>query len=1128
MGVSQQPGASLFAHRRVIAFIRIFSLLIAIAALTGCSGVKSKSSTPALAIATTTLPDAQTGAAYSSVLAATGGASPYIWSLASGALPNGLSLNATTGAISGTPTAPVSATPLTFKVTDSTVPTQSATASLTLNVLPAVSGNPLAITTTSLPSGQVGVAYSAPLYATGGATPYTWALTGGALPTGLSLNASTGAITGTPTAPANGISLTFAISDSSSPAQSASVTLSLTIGAAPASLAITSTELPNGKVGAPYTWTLTNGSLPSGLTLNASTGAVTGTPTVTANATALTFTVTDASNPAQSASVHLTLNVAAANSPAPLSITTTSLPAAQVGTAYNSVLATTGGTAPYIWTVNPSLPSGLSLNTSTGAITGTPTATANAVSFTFMVTDSSSSVQSASARLTLTIAGSTSGLPLAISTTTLPNGQQGNAYSTAMVATGGSLPYTWSVASGSLPAGLLLNAATGAITGTPTATATASPLTLSVSDSSVPVQTKSVSLALTVYATNGITVSVSPQNTGLTITQTLSLTATTTDSEGVTWSATGPGCSGAACGSFSSTTSQSGVAVTYTAPSTAGVYTIAAASVTNSSVNASATIGVTDLAGVTTYHNDLARDGANTQEYALTPTNVQTNFGKLFSCTVDESIYAQPLWMPNVSIGGVKHNVVFVATQNDSVYAFDADTNTTPCTPLWHANLLDTQHGANPGEAPVPSAPGGLVGGGTGDIEPVVGITGTPVIDPTTNTLYVVAKSYVSGPTFYQRLHALDIATGSDRVSPASIDASVTYPGSGDGTATTTFSPRQENQRPGLALNNGIVYVAWASHEDEAPFYGWIVGYGASDLSLRYILNIAPNGSDGGIWMSGGAPAIDPSSGLIYLLTANGTFDASNASPPNNDYSDSLLALSPSLTVGDYFTPNDQQHDQTNDVDFGAGGAAVLVTTPGLGMYPAKLVIGGGKDGNLYVLDGNNLGGFGDDFTNTWQRLQVSSGGIFSTGAYWNSTFYLSTVNKPIYAYTLGAGTAKLTQRTDSTTGTYGWPGATPSISSAPDFSNGIVWALDNHFYCSQQSKGCGPALLHAYDATNLATELWNNTLGTGNTGGNPVKFTVPTVANGKVYVGTRGNNQGGADSSTSIPGELDVYGLLN
>jgi len=516
----------------------------------------------------------------------------------------------------------------------------------------------------------------------------------------------------------------------------------------------------------------------------------------------------------------------------------------------------------------------------------------------------------------------------------------------------------------------------------------------------------------------------------------------------------------------------------------------------------------------------------------LSSANVTpSTFGKLFSCTVDEAIYAQPLWVPNLSIGGVNRNVVFVATQNDSLYAFDADNNSTPCTPLWHANLLDSTHGGTSGEASVPSSGTGyLVGSGSGDITPEVGVTGTPVIDLSTNTLYVVSKSYVtSGPTFFQRLHAVDVFTGNEKFS-GPVDIAATYPGTGDGSTVTTFLPRQENQRPGLALVNGVVYISWASHEDTPPFYGWIIGYNAGsstqgNLTQAYVFNVNPNHGYGGIWMSGGGPSAD-TSGNLYVITANGVFDATNTSAPKNDYGDSFLQLTGSLNVEQYFTPSDQASDSMNDVDFGAGGAAVLADLPANGSNPTHLVVGGGKDGTLYVLnrDPMKMGGYGD--SNAWQELKFPNG-IFSTGAFWNSTLFLTPVSESLQAFSLSSSTAKLTPAANATSTTFKWPGATPSISSMPDNSNGIVWALDNSNYCTAQSPGCGPAILHAYNASNLSAEYWNSTQAIGNTGGNAVKFTVPTVANGKVYVGTRGNNKGGADNSTSVNGELDVYGLL-
>lgn len=1107
---------SVFHHLR--AFLGLSATTAILALVVGC-GSGHKSATQALTIATTSLPNGQVGVAYSATLSATGGAMPYSWSTTSGTLPAGLSLNASTGAISGTPTTAVAATPLTFSVSDASSPVQTRQVSLTLTIA-AAGASPLSITTTSLPNGQVGTAYSTTLDATGGTTPYTWSLTSGTLPSGLSLNASTGVLSGTPTASVSARALGFTVTDAGSPAQTKQVSLTLTI--APAPLAITTSSLPSGQVGVafsttlaatggttPYTWSLTSGTLPAGLSLNATTGVLSGTPTAAVTARALGFTVTDAGSPVQTKQVSLALTIA----PATLVVSTTSLPNGQVGVAYNATLAATGGTTPYTWSLTSgTLPAGVTFNGTTGVLAGTPTATANATPLTFTVTDAGSPVQTKQVNLTLTIAPAN----VSITTSSLPNGRVTHAYSTTLAATGGTTPYAWSITSGTLPAGLSLNGATGIISGTPTATANATPLTIKVVDSSSPAKNATFNTTLTV-APAVITLTVTPTHAAIVTTQALQITPTTNDPAGVKWTCTGTGC-----GSFSPTTTLTGAASTYTAPSTAGNYTITATSVTDATITATVTAAVTNLAAVATYHNNLSRNGANTQEYALTTTNVATaTFGKLFSCTVDGAVYAQPLWVSNLTINSVKHNVVFVATQGDSLYAFDADKNTSPCTPLWHANLIDSAHGGTTGETTVPYT---MVGQGSGDILPEIGVTGTPVIDTTTNTLYVVSKSVIqSSSTFFQRLHAIDITTGNEKFSGPALVAG-TYPGTGDGGSTTTFVAQQELQRAGLALTGGVVYVAWASHEDAKPFYGWLIGYNASNLTQTKVFNVDPNGGEGGIWMSGGAPAAD-AVGNLFLITGNGNFDATSATAPNNDYGDSFLKMAtPGLTVSSYFTPSDQAFENTSDRDFGSGGATVLVDIPVNGSNPTHLVIGGGKDGTLYMLNRDSLGGSGD--SNAWQMI-VTNGYIFSTGAFWNSNFYIAPVAKPLTGLTLDPTTAKMSFMSTVGASNYGFPGATPSVSSAPDYTNGIVWTIDSSAYCTTQSTSCGPAILHAYNANNLASELWNSTQGTGNAAGNAVKFTVPTIANGRVYIGTRGNNTGGADSSTSIPGELDVYGLL-
>jgi len=874
---------------------------------------------------------------------------------------------------------------------------------------------------------------------------------------------------------------------------------------------------------APYHWALASGALPAGLTLAAS-GTITGTPSAAANAASIGLKVTDSGSPAQSSARTLSLTIA----PSALVVTTQSLPVGEVGAAYAASLSATGGTPPYQWSIKSgTLAAGLSLGGS-GSISGTPTATSGAP-VTFELQDSSSPVLTQSVTLPMTVNAA-----LAVTTTSLPAAQVGKAYTTTLTATGGTPPLTWSIAAGSLPAGLSFTPSTGVIAGTPTTAVNSDALTFAVADSNVPAQQKSVNLALSV-ASSSISIVITPRAASLTLAQTATLSVSTNDPAGVTWSLSPAG------GSFAPAQSVNGTSTTFTAPSTAGTYTITATSVTNPTQSNSVALGVTDLAGVFTYRNDGARDAVNAQEYALTAGSGGTggsvapaSFGKLFSCIADGAVYAQPLWAANLTINGAVHNVVFVASAHDSLFAFDADAN--PCVQLWSVSLIDTAHGANAGEVTVPSGTTGhLVGVGYGDITPEVGVIGTPVIDSSSGTLYVVSKSMnTAGTTFYQRLHAIDVTTGLEKAdSPVLIQG--TYPGTGDGTLTTTFSARQENQRAGLALINGTVYVAWAAHEDASPYYGWLMGYtyGSSGFTQVSALNVTPNVQYGGIWMGGGAPSVD-ANGHLYVITGNGGFDATSSSAPNNDYGDSLLQLSvapnpttPSaaFTVSQYFTPEDQATDNADDHDFGSGGAAVLANvTSGTGTV--GVVVGGGKDGSLYILNQASLGGFSNSDATAWQKIATGYL-IFSTVSMWNDTIYLGPFNGPLTSYALQTTTSpsRFVQQAQATDpAVFGFPGPSPAI-SATGTANGVVWALDNSQYCTNQSHGCGPAVLHAYDATSLA-ELWNSSTVAADTAGNAVKFTVPSIANGKVYIGTRGNNTGGALGSTSVAGELDVYGL--
>jgi hypothetical protein len=535
---------------------------------------------------------------------------------------------------------------------------------------------------------------------------------------------------------------------------------------------------------------------------------------------------------------------------------------------------------------------------------------------------------------------------------------------------------------------------------------------------------------------------------------------------------------------------------------------------------------VTDLRGVFTYHNDAANTGANTREYALTTANVNTsNFGKLFSCAVDGAIYAQPLWVAGAVVNGAKRNVLIVATEHDSAYAFDADAS--PCVLLWHANLIDAAHGATAGETPMPMQ---------GDIQPEIGVTGTPVIDPATDIIYMVSKSVDTAGNFVQRLHALDIKTGSEALNsnrPTVISASIAGDGDGSSAGTLQFDPKMENQRSALTLVNGVVYAAWAAHGDIDPFHGWLIGYSAATLGQvpGAAFNTTPNAvagfnySRGGIWMSGGAPAAD-AYGDLYLITGNGVYDGIS------DFGDSVLRLSTvgGLAVQDWFTPEDQSLLDAHDRDLGSGGAVMLVDLSPSSTAPhLHLLIGGGKEGSgnlgeIYVLNRDEMGHFTNNNAGVLQEFPLGAN-IFSTAAFWQSRLYVAGAEGPLVAFTLDPATGLFNATSlMQSTAIYGGLGATPAVSSS-GAANGIVWLIDSGAYCTAQALACGPAVLHAYDATNLSNELWNSTQGTGNAAGNAVKFSVPTIANGKVYIGTRGNNTGGATSS--MPGEVDVYGLL-
>ena len=505
---------------------------------------------------------------------------------------------------------------------------------------------------------------------------------------------------------------------------------------------------------------------------------------------------------------------------------------------------------------------------------------------------------------------------------------------------------------------------------------------------------------------------------------------------------------------------------------------------------------------VLTYHNDNSRLGANLNETQLTPANVNSaNFGKLFSYTVDGYVFAQPLCVSALSIPGKgTHNVVFVATENNSVYAFDADSNAGANGGLlWQVNLG-------------PSAQTGTSSFPFRAIQPEVGITGTPVIDLPSQTLYVDAFTQ-SGKNFAHSIHALSILDGSEKPgSPVVVSVSIHGTGAGSTNGTLGFQAVQELQRSALTLANGILYVAYAGYTDtqqQDPFHGWIIGFNASNLQLlpNYVFNSTPDGTKaqfgptagrGGIWMGNGGLAVDANNN-IFFISGDGNFNAFPNNAHGTDYGDSVIELSTSggLSVADYFTPYNQSYDSTNDVDVGSGGVILLPDQPGPNTH---LLIGAGKPQEAYVINRDMMTTDGQHINTTSQQDNIVQemplgGGSFDTPAYFNEQIYYVATKDVIRSYVFSNGTLVADLPGTFGTRTFGFPGATPSI-SANGADNGIVWAVQN----------ANPAVLVAYDATDLSSEIYNSTqAGTRDqlTGG--VKFVVPTVANGKVYVGSQG-----------------------
>lgn len=639
---------------------------------------------------------------------------------------------------------------------------------------------------------------------------------------------------------------------------------------------------------------------------------------------------------------------------------------------------------------------------------------------------------------------------------------------------------TWTTTPSTVASVSASGLATGVAAGTTTVTAAVGTIT---GTATLTVQTK----ALT-------SITVSPTNPSVAEDGTLQFGATGTYNDGSTGNVTSSVTWSASAGTITS-------AGLYTAPASSGTQTITATSPTNSAITASATVTVANApqGAVLTYHNDDARDGAYTQEVTLMPSNVNsTTFGKLFSYPVDGQIYAQPLFMPQVSIAGGTHDVVYVVTQNNSVYAFDA--TGTQTTPFWFVNL-----------GPF------VTKDDTSGVNPNVGILSTPVIDPASNTLYVVAEEGGTNPPqspFF--LYALDLTTGVKKFGGGvNVNGSVT--GTEGGTTNHTITLGTDcYQRMALALDpvTNAIYIPFGSCT-----HGWILAYDKTSLAQTAIFNDTPDDNGGGgLWSSGGAAAIDDTTGNLYLMSGvDQGDDIASGNSISTGYNDAFIRMDPTdLSVLDYFIPDDNPTLAANDVDLGSG-SNVLV--PSNASTTPHETIGGGKDGNIFVVNRDNMGGYNfvSQINNVIQTVHTGTqeyNNIFSTPVYWNGSIYFHCSHDALRAFSWNATTGLMsTTPTSVATPTYTQHGATASLSANGNY-NGIIWDTDNTAYNQNDPSSSGPLVLHAYDATNVATELYNSSqAGSRDTAGLALKFTVPTIAGGRVFVPT-GN-------------ELDVYGLL-
>jgi hypothetical protein len=780
--------------------------------------------------------------------------------------------------------------------------------------------------------------------------------------------------------------------------------------------------------------------------------------------------------------------------PAAVAPTITTQPVSQTvaaGNQANFAVAASGSTPlSFQWLRNGSIIAAATTATYTTPVT---TSADNNATFAVTVSNSAGSVTSQSARLTVNV-------PPAI--TTQPASQTvsaGSAASFSVVASGSApLSYQWLRNGNPIAAA---TAATYTIAST-TAADNGVTFTVTVGDAAGSITSQPATLTVKVpplpppVVAPTITTQPASQSVTAGNRATFSVVASGSSPLGYQWQRNGSPITSATAATYTTpatSSSDNGASFTVTVSNSAGSVTSHAALLT---VNAVSPMVGTD---VVTYKNNLARTGANLTESVLTPAKVNaTNFGKLRFLATDGKVDATPLYLSALSVAGSTHNVVFVATENDSVYAFDADSGAT----LWHVSLLGA------GESPSGTH-------GCNQVTPTIGVTATPVIDRTAGahgTLFVVAMS--NNGNDHQRLHALDVTTGAELLGgPTEIGASYAAPGGG----TRTFDPGQYEERAALLLSQGTLYTSWTSHCDNAPYTGWVIAYGESTLQQSGVLNIAPNGTGTGwgtagpaIWMAGGGPAAD-SAGNVYLLAGNGAFETSLTAqgfPSLGDYGNSFVRIATgggALSVADYFAMFNAPTESAADRDLGSGGGMLLPDLTDSGGTVRHLMVGAGKDGNLYVVNRDAMGKYSSSGNNIWQQLSGALGkGIWSTPAWFNGTLYYGPNSGNVLAFSVSGALVNATP-SSSSGATFPYPGSAPSI-SANGTSGAILWAHENS----------SPGVLHAYDATNLANELYNSSQAAGGRDqfGPGNKFITPVIADGKVFVGTQ----------TGVA----VFGLLN